>query len=82
MMKLFDMPLEEMKKYKPALTKKADFEIFWENNLSQSGKQNLNIELDDNVLPYWLLLIFGVGFICHNIIMQIKCLFLQGLTTS
>jgi len=33
MAQLYDMPLEELKKYKPALTKQKDFDEFWEKSL-------------------------------------------------
>lgn len=43
-----DMPLEEMRKYKPSLYREADFEQFWDSTISEAIKQPLNAEL----IPY------------------------------
>ena len=41
----YDMPLEELKNYKPALTKQPDFEEFWKETLSQLASVPLKYEL-------------------------------------
>lgn len=42
---LVDMPLEELKKYKPLQTKKDDFTKFWEETKEISKNQSLNEEI-------------------------------------
>jgi cephalosporin-C deacetylase len=46
-----DMPLEEMRKYKPALYREADFESFWDSTINEALKQPLNAELIPYDLP-------------------------------
>ncbi|MGQ9479434.1 MAG: acetylxylan esterase [Thermoproteota archaeon] len=41
-MPIIDLPLEQLKTYKPSLTKRRDFEKFWEENLRISEEQPLN----------------------------------------
>ncbi len=41
----YDLSLEELKKYKPALTKQSDFDEFWENSLKELAKVPLKYEL-------------------------------------
>lgn len=43
-----DMPLEQLRVYKPSLYRAEDFQGFWDTVLSQSDKQPLNAEL----IPY------------------------------
>ncbi|OGS17806.1 MAG: hypothetical protein A3J83_07990 [Elusimicrobia bacterium RIFOXYA2_FULL_40_6] len=38
----FDMPLEELRKYKPKPTRKSDFSKFWETSLKELKKEPLN----------------------------------------
>jgi cephalosporin-C deacetylase len=42
---LVDMPLEELKKYKPLQTKKDDFSRFWQETKATSKNQPLNAEI-------------------------------------
>ncbi|PRX20668.1 cephalosporin-C deacetylase [Orenia metallireducens] len=44
-MNLFDMPLNELKSYKPQLTKEDDFEEFWQRSIEESEDQPLNPSL-------------------------------------
>jgi cephalosporin-C deacetylase len=44
-MNLFDLPLSELKTYKPIQTKEADFDAFWESRVTESTHQPLNIEM-------------------------------------
>ncbi len=39
-----DMPLEQLKQYRPALTKEPDFDDFWAHTLSEARQQPLNAE--------------------------------------
>jgi len=45
------MDLKTLKKYKPALTRKSDFEAFWEGTLLESKSQPLNVEMRKIVYP-------------------------------
>lgn len=44
-MNLFDLPLRELKNYKPAQTKESDFDVFWDNRIQEAKSQPLNVEL-------------------------------------
>jgi cephalosporin-C deacetylase len=46
-----DMPLEQMRQYKPSLYREADFETFWNATLAAAVKQPLNAELIPYSLP-------------------------------
>ncbi len=41
-MPLFDMPLEEMRRYKPPRDEPADFDTFWADTLTESRSHDLN----------------------------------------
>jgi len=41
-MALVDIPLKELRKYKPALTKKDDFDNFWKETRAISDSEPLN----------------------------------------
>ncbi len=43
-MNLFDLPLSELKAYKPAQTKEYDFDTFWEMRMNESNNQPLHVE--------------------------------------
>ena len=43
-----DMPLEQLRQYKPTLYRQEDFQAFWDSTLTASDKQPLNAEL----IPY------------------------------
>src|SRR5271155_5643456 len=40
-----DMPLEQLRQYKPSLYRAEDFEAFWETTISAAKKQPINGEL-------------------------------------
>ncbi len=46
-----DMPLEQLRQYKPSLYREADFDSFWETTLAEAKKQPLNAELIPYNLP-------------------------------
>jgi len=46
-----DMPLEQMRQYKPSLYREADFESFWDSTISEALKQPLNAELIPFEMP-------------------------------
>ena len=57
-----DMPLEECRKYKPALYREADFERFWEETVGEAIEQPLNAELVPYHLPVRGLQCYAVRF--------------------
>lgn len=46
-----DMPLEQLRQYKPALYREADFEEFWDGTISAAKRQPINAELIPYDLP-------------------------------
>lgn len=46
-----DMPLEQLRQYKPSLYREADFEAFWDETIAEALKQPLNAELIPYDLP-------------------------------
>lgn len=57
-----DMPLEQMRQYKPSMYREADFESFWETTLAAAHKQPLNAELVPYDLPARGLQSYAVRF--------------------
>jgi cephalosporin-C deacetylase len=57
-----DMPLEQMRQYKPSLYREADFETFWESTIDEAVKQPLNAELIPFDLPITHLQAYAVRF--------------------
>jgi cephalosporin-C deacetylase len=45
------MPLGELKKYKPALTRRKDFDTFWEKNVRAAVRQPLNAAFEPHPYP-------------------------------
>ncbi len=57
-----DMPLEQMRQYKPTLYREADFEDFWESTAREAVDQPLNNELIPYDLPAAELQSYAVRF--------------------
>ena len=57
-----DMPLEQMRQYKPTLYREADFDQFWETTINEATAQPLNAELIPYVLPTKNLQCYAVRF--------------------
>src|SRR6476646_10735200 len=55
-----DMPLEQLRQYKPPLYREADFESFWESTTAEAVKQPINAEL----IPYDLR---TRGLVCYAV---------------
>jgi cephalosporin-C deacetylase len=55
-----DMPLEQLRQYKPPLYREADFESFWESTTAEAVKQPINAEL----IPYDLR---TKGLVCYAV---------------
>jgi len=61
-MNLFDMPLEELKNYKPDLTKESDFEDFWDKTIEESKAQPLNAKLNPVDYPVEQVKVYDLFF--------------------
>src|SRR5437016_1772547 len=46
-----DMPLEQLRQYKPSLYRESDFESFWDQTISEALRQPINAELIPFDLP-------------------------------
>ncbi len=57
-----DMPLEQMRQYKPPLHREADFEQFWETTVREAVQQPINAELIPFDLPADGLQCYAVRF--------------------
>jgi len=55
-----DMPLDQMRQYKPPLYREGDFEPFWDATVAEALKQPLNAEL----IPYDLA---AKGLVCYAV---------------
>lgn len=62
LMPSIDMPLEQMRQYKPALYREADFDQYWATTVSEAISQPLNAELIPYVLPVRGLQCYAVRF--------------------
>lgn len=51
MAQLYDMPLEELRRYKPLLTKQDDFDEFWGKSLQELAKVPIKYELTPYDFP-------------------------------
>lgn len=66
----YDISLEELKKYKPQLTKQADFEEFWEKSLKQLASVPVKYELTPYEYPVKGVKVYRIsylGFAAANI---------------
>src|SRR5256885_16609530 len=57
-----DLPLDQLRQYKPALYRHDDFESFWEQTIAEALKQPLNAELVPYRLPLRGLQCYAVRF--------------------
>jgi cephalosporin-C deacetylase len=57
-----DMPLEQMRQYKPTLYREADFDAYWESTVNEALSQPLTAELIPYVLPARGLQCYAVRF--------------------
>lgn len=57
-----DMPLEQMRQYKPTLYREADFDAYWETTVNEAIAQPLNAELIPYMLPVKGLQCYAVRF--------------------
>lgn len=57
-----DMPLEQMRQYKPPLNREPDFEAFWDQTVAEALRQPINAELVPYRLPAKGLQCYAVRF--------------------
>ena len=57
-----DMPLEQLRQYKPSLYREADFQSFWDSTVNSALAQPLNAELIPYNLPSTALQCYAVRF--------------------
>jgi cephalosporin-C deacetylase len=57
-----DMPLEQLRQYKPSLYREDDFESFWETTVARALNQPINAELIPYALPAHGLTCYAVRF--------------------
>jgi cephalosporin-C deacetylase len=57
-----DMPLEQLRQYKPSLYREEDFQSYWDSTLAQALRQPLNAELIPYNLPSAALQCYAVRF--------------------
>jgi cephalosporin-C deacetylase len=51
-MAYFDLPIEELRTYRPPDTRQPDFESFWLNTLTEAARHDLNPHLEPMDVPY------------------------------
>ena len=57
-----DMPIEQLRQYKPSLYRQEDFEPFWDNTIAEATNAPLNQELIPYDLPTYGLQGYVVRF--------------------
>ena len=65
-MPLFDKPLSELKVYKPALTREAEFDAFWQKTLAQAATIPLQTQFTPAAYPARQLKIYDVRYTGWN----------------
>jgi len=61
-MPIVDLPLEQLRGYKPPLTRRGDFSRFWEENMRASREQPLNARVEEVAYPVKRLRVFRLTF--------------------
>lgn len=62
LMPSIDMPLEQMRQYKPTLYREPDFDTYWQTTINEATAQPINAELIPYVLPAKGLQCYAVRF--------------------
>ncbi len=57
-----DMPIEQLRQYKPSLYREGDFEAYWDKTIAQAKSQPINAELIPYNLPAKGLICYAVRF--------------------
>ena len=45
-MAMYDLPVEEMRSYRPEVAEPADFDEFWSSTLAQTREHDLNLRVE------------------------------------
>lgn len=64
-MAFFDLPLEQLKTYRPETRCPADFEGFWQQTLQEAAQHPLNPRFEEAKTPLQTLRVFDVTFAGH-----------------
>ncbi|MCX7710704.1 MAG: acetylxylan esterase [Clostridia bacterium] len=62
----YDLPLEELKKYKPELTKQPDFDAFWDETLRQLAAVPVQYELTPYQYPVRGIKVYRISYLGFN----------------
>lgn len=76
-----DMGLEDLKKYKPALTRKDDFKDFWKNTLDGQKKFPLNVEAVKIEYPVKGINVYDASYNGYNG-QRVKAWYLEPVNTG
>jgi len=66
MLQPYDLPLEQLKTYKPELTKQPDFDEFWSNSLEELAKIPVQYTLTPYDYPVKGVKVFTINFLSFN----------------
>ncbi|MEV3860371.1 acetylxylan esterase [Streptomyces sp. NPDC050095] len=58
----FDLPLDELRAFKPALTAPDDFDAFWEKTLAETREHDLDARFEPVDVPYTAVDVFDVTY--------------------
>ncbi|MFI6879831.1 acetylxylan esterase [Streptomyces sp. NPDC050400] len=58
----FDLPLDELRAFKPALTAPDDFDAFWEKTLAEAREHDLDARFEPVDVPYTAVDVFDVTY--------------------
>ncbi|MFH9075452.1 acetylxylan esterase [Streptomyces alboflavus] len=58
----FDLPLEELRRYRPELSEPDDFDVFWEKTLSAARAHDLNARFEPVATPLSTVEVFDVTY--------------------
>lgn len=61
-MNLFDLPLEQLWRYKPEQTKKSDFDDFWEKRIRENSNYPLDLSVNERSYPVPGIKVYDVHF--------------------
>lgn len=59
---IVDMPLSELEQYTPALTRQPDFDAFWQQTLSESDEQALDVTWEEVPYPVERVTVYRVRY--------------------
>ena len=66
MLQPYDLPLEQLKNYKPELTKQPDFDQFWNNALKELSEIPLKYSLEPFEYPVKGVKVYTLNFLSYN----------------